>query len=93
MLSKKAEQIVTNSKLKVGVMRLLFFKFIVAASSDTVHLETECKGGQICQMDIDKGNEDYTYLRDHSGRVDQPVLLNVYGAPELIPKNEFRQPM
>jgi hypothetical protein len=21
------------------------------------------------------------------------VLLNVYGAPELIPRNEFRQPM
>ncbi len=23
----------------------------------------------------------------------EPVLLNVYGAPELIPKNEFHQPM
>jgi hypothetical protein len=23
----------------------------------------------------------------------QPVFLNVYGAPELIPRNEFRQPM
>ncbi len=23
----------------------------------------------------------------------QPVLLNVYGAPELMPRNEFRQPM
>jgi hypothetical protein len=23
----------------------------------------------------------------------EPVLLNVYGAPELIPRNEFRQPM
>jgi hypothetical protein len=23
----------------------------------------------------------------------KPVLLNVYGAPELIPMNEFRQPM
>ncbi len=22
-----------------------------------------------------------------------PVLLNVYGAPELIPRNEFSQPM
>jgi hypothetical protein len=22
-----------------------------------------------------------------------PVFLNVYGAPELIPRNEFRQPM
>ncbi len=25
--------------------------------------------------------------------VGQPVLLNVYGAPELMPRNEFRQPM
>jgi hypothetical protein len=23
----------------------------------------------------------------------EPVFLNVYGAPELIPRNEFRQPM
>jgi hypothetical protein len=23
----------------------------------------------------------------------EPVLLNVYGAPELIQRNEFRQPM
>jgi hypothetical protein len=23
----------------------------------------------------------------------EPVLLNVYGAPELIPRDEFRQPM
>ncbi len=23
----------------------------------------------------------------------KPVLLNVYGAPELIPRNEFRQPL
>jgi hypothetical protein len=23
----------------------------------------------------------------------EPVILNVYGAPELIPRNEFRQPM
>ncbi len=23
----------------------------------------------------------------------EPVLLNVYGAPELIPRNEFRKPM
>ncbi len=23
----------------------------------------------------------------------EPVLLNVYGAPELIPRNEFRHPM
>jgi hypothetical protein len=23
----------------------------------------------------------------------KPILLNVYGAPELIPRNEFRQPM
>ncbi len=25
--------------------------------------------------------------------VSEPVFLNVYGAPELIPRNEFRQPM
>ncbi len=23
----------------------------------------------------------------------EPVLFNVYGAPELMPRNEFRQPM
>ncbi len=23
----------------------------------------------------------------------EPVFLNVYGDPELIPRNEFRQPM
>ncbi len=23
----------------------------------------------------------------------EPVFLNVYGAPESIPRNEFRQPM
>jgi hypothetical protein len=27
------------------------------------------------------------------GIVTEPVFLNVYGAPELIPRNEFRQPM
>ncbi len=27
------------------------------------------------------------------GTTPEPVLLNVYGAPELIPRNEFRQPM
>ncbi len=26
-------------------------------------------------------------------RIPEPVLLNIYGAPELIPRNEFRQPM
>jgi hypothetical protein len=26
-------------------------------------------------------------------RSPEPVLLNVYGAPELMPRNEFRQPM
>ncbi len=26
-------------------------------------------------------------------RLPEPVFLNVYGAPELIPRNEFRQPM
>jgi hypothetical protein len=25
--------------------------------------------------------------------VDEPVFLNVYGAQESIPRNEFRQPM
>jgi hypothetical protein len=28
-----------------------------------------------------------------SFQTSEPVLLNVYGAPELIPRNEFRQPM
>ncbi len=28
-----------------------------------------------------------------SGLCMEPILLNVYGAPELIPRNEFHQPM
>jgi hypothetical protein len=28
-----------------------------------------------------------------AGSCAESVLLNVYGAPELIPRNEFRQPM
>jgi hypothetical protein len=27
------------------------------------------------------------------GPLSEPVFLNVYGAQELIPRNEFRQPM
>jgi hypothetical protein len=29
----------------------------------------------------------------HTSENPEPVLINVYGAPELIPRNEFRQPM
>jgi hypothetical protein len=29
------------------------------------------------------------YIRSYT----EPVLINVYGVPELIPRNEFRQPM
>jgi hypothetical protein len=36
-----------------------------------------------------------TGLKKHqqTNQLTEPVLLNVYGAPELIPRNEFRQPM
>ncbi len=30
---------------------------------------------------------------DQEGRASEPVFLNVYGAQESIPRNEFRQPM
>ena len=32
-------------------------------------------------------------IESHHQKSPEPVLLNVYGAPELIPRNEFRQPM
>jgi hypothetical protein len=32
-------------------------------------------------------------LNHTTARKTEPVLLNVYGAPELIPRNEFRQSM
>ena len=32
-------------------------------------------------------------LKRFTNKCSEPVLLNVYGAPELIPRNEFRQPM
>jgi hypothetical protein len=35
------------------------------------------------RSELFRGRENYS----------EPVLLNVYGAPELIPRNEFRQPM
>jgi hypothetical protein len=35
----------------------------------------------------------YALLLLSDGRSSEPVLLNVYEAPELIPRNEFRQPM
>ncbi len=31
--------------------------------------------------------------RERMGGGAEPVFLNVYGAPESIPRNEFRQPM
>jgi hypothetical protein len=31
--------------------------------------------------------------REENNRELEPVFLNVYGAPESIPRNEFRQPM
>jgi hypothetical protein len=35
----------------------------------------------------------FPVLPDLSKHPPEPVLLNVYGAPELIPRNEFSQPM
>jgi hypothetical protein len=32
-------------------------------------------------------------MRYHLSRQSEPVFLNVYGAQESIPRNEFRQPM
>jgi hypothetical protein len=36
---------------------------------------------------------DLNQREGEGGNTTEPVLLNVYGAPELIPRNEFRQPM
>ncbi len=33
------------------------------------------------------------YVFTVSFKYTEPVFLNVYGAPESIPRNEFRQPM
>ncbi len=35
----------------------------------------------------------WTYAEPVFANTPEPVLLNVYGAPALIPRNEFRQPM
>jgi hypothetical protein len=50
----------------------------IPAYSDTL----ESEGRQIKQ-----------YLIKYNKNSSEPVLLNVYGAPELIPRNKFRQPM
>jgi hypothetical protein len=34
----------------------------------------------------------YQYKIPHQTFVPEPVFLNVYGAPESIPRNEFCQP-
>jgi hypothetical protein len=34
-----------------------------------------------------------SYSVQHSSILAEPVFLNVYGAEESIPRNEFRQPM
>ncbi len=43
-----------------------------------VECNTILYGGKVCRL---------------GGSTTEPLLLNVYGAPELIPRNEFRQPM
>ncbi len=47
--------------------------------------------------ETDKIQHKYTvYRRENRNCIEEqtePVFLNVYGAPELIPRNEFRQPM
>jgi hypothetical protein len=41
-----------------------------------------------------KGEErEIQYYTVISILIPEPVFLNVYGAPELIPRNEFHQPM
>jgi hypothetical protein len=32
-------------------------------------------------------------ITEHTGTASEPVFLNIYGAQESIPKNEFRQPL
>jgi hypothetical protein len=42
-------------------------------------------GSNLCRMWIQWG--------DIESSTTEPVFLNVYGAPELIPRSEFRQSM
>ncbi len=49
-------------------------------------------GGEIDrEKEIESEREREVRKRDRKKA--EPVLLNVYGAPELIPRNEFRQRM
>ncbi len=41
------------------------------------------------KQDLNRGGGPITKEKRNT----EPVFLNVYGAPELIPRNEFRQPM
>ncbi len=60
-----------------------------------------CNFDFICWNDDGRTTEEKQEAleRNYGGRLGleseepEPVLLNVYGAPELMPRNEFRQPM
>ncbi len=55
------------------------------------HLSTKLHGQEV--LVLLKGVGPSTTLAWPGWKQPEPVLLNVYGAPELIPRNEFRQPM
>ncbi len=59
----------------------------IITSSSNIHSEACCRNGVV------GGGGGVTLPSLPSYVTTEPVLLNVYGAPELMPRNEFRQPM
>ncbi len=58
------------------------------SGADLGHLSRELAA--ISHLDISTRKDDPSFVFYY---YTEPVLLNVYGAPELILRNEFRQPM
>ena len=67
------------------------FKFIsVVNTYDIIDIFSNNLSIFLCCLEVGKKG-----IRSETDSVadPEPVLLNVYGAPALIPRNEFRQPM
>jgi hypothetical protein len=71
----------------------MLFYTKTAGGSDRIRIHNNGKQASTCHsysiyhMYFSRPNPGGTQLST------EPVLLNVYGAPELMPRNEFRQPM
>ncbi len=44
-------------------------------------------------QNVEKLKTEVILKKVEGNKESEPVFLNVYGAPESIPRNEFRQPM